>query len=96
MTVIALPAPVVVPVSTSRAPSVAVMMVALTPGLFGAALIAEAMPASVLSVGSMLMVAEELPTLMVKLPVPIGVAELATAAEVSCVAVARFCTVSEY
>src|SRR5271156_3190908 len=54
VTVIALAAPVLVAVKTSREPSVVVMMLAVTPGLFCAELMAEVMPASVLSLESML------------------------------------------
>src|SRR5208337_2498780 len=54
LTDIALAAPVAVPAMTSRAPAVVVMMLAATPGLLLAELIAEAMPANVLSVESML------------------------------------------
>ena len=42
------------------------------------------------------MVADVLPTLIVKFPVPMVVLELATAADVSVVEVARFCTAKEY
>ena len=49
----ALAAPVDVPDSTKRAPSVVVMMLAETPGLSAAELIADAMPASVLLLESM-------------------------------------------
>src|SRR5208282_4184064 len=91
-TVIEFAAPVVVPDSTSLAPSVAVMMLALTPGLFGAELIAAAMPASVLSVESMLIEVDDVPTAIVNVPVPTGVPELATGCEVSEAAVATFCT----
>ena len=70
VTVIPLPVPVAVPDSTSRAPSEAEMMLALTPGLFGAELIAEAMSASVLAVDGMLIEVEAPPTAMVKVPLP--------------------------
>jgi hypothetical protein len=46
VTVMAFAAPVAVPVRTNRDPSVAVMMLAVTPGLFAAELIAAAMPDS--------------------------------------------------
>ena len=49
MTVIAFAAPVEVPEITSRAPPEVLMTLAVTPGLFAAELMAEAMPASVLS-----------------------------------------------
>src|ERR1019366_10490345 len=62
VTVTVFPAPVVVPDNTNRAPSEAVMMLALTPGLFGAELMAAAMPASVLSVESMLIEVDDAPT----------------------------------
>jgi hypothetical protein len=71
------------------------MTLAVTPGLFGAELIAEAMPASVLSVESMLIDVDALPTAMVRVPVPIAVDELATCAEVCVSAVARLPTSSE-
>ncbi len=43
---------------------------ALTPGLFGAELMAAAMPASVLLVESMVIAVDEPPTEMVRVPVP--------------------------
>ena len=72
------------------------MMLALTPGLFGAELIAAAIPASVLSVESMLTVVDELPTAIVNVPVPMVVPDDATGWEVSDAAVARFFTSKEY
>jgi hypothetical protein len=96
VTVIAFPVPVVVPVSTNLAPSDAVMMLALTPGFFDAPLMAAAIPASVSSVESMLIGTDAPPTAIVKVPVPIVVPELATGAEVSVAAVARFCTAKVY
>ena len=72
------------------------MMLALTPGLFGAALIAAAIPAGVSLVESMLIEAVEPPTAIVKVPVPTAEVALATGSDVSVAAVARFCTESEY
>jgi hypothetical protein len=89
-------APVVVPVNTSRDPAVVEMTLAVTPGLSVALLIAEAMPESVSSVESMEMEVEALPTVKVSVPVPTAVLPLATGAEVSVAAVARFCTSREY
>ena len=54
------------------------MMLAVTPGLFGAELIAEAMPASVLLVESMVIEVEAPPTAMVSVPVPTTAAALDT------------------
>ena len=59
-----------VPVNTRREPSVVVITLALTPGLFGAELMAAAMPASVLLVVSMVMSAERPPTAIVNVPLP--------------------------
>jgi len=96
-TVMVLAAPVAVPDNTSRAPSVAVMTLALTPGLLGAALIAAAIPASVSLDESMLIEVEEPPTVIDRVPVPTTAsAPAATGAEVSVCDVARFCTASEY
>ena len=92
---IALAVPVWVPDSTRRAPSVVVRMLAVTPGLLGALLIAEAMPASVLSVPSIAMLAEVPPTVMSSVPVPTAVVALAKAAVDRLAAVARFCTDKE-
>jgi hypothetical protein len=72
------------------------MILALTPGLFEALLMAPAIPARVLSLEEMAMVADVEPTLIVKFPVPTVVAELVNAADVSVVEVARFCTANEY
>ena len=71
------------------------MTLAVTPGLFGAELIAEAMPESVSLLESMVMEVEAAPTPTVSVPVPI-VLELATAFDVREAAVARFWTSSEY
>jgi hypothetical protein len=89
-------APVAVPDKTSREPSVEVMMLALTPGLLVAPLMAAAIPASVLSLEVIAMVADVPPTLIVKLPVPMVVLELVTGAEVRVAALARFCTANVY
>ena len=47
-----------------------VITLAVTPGLFGAALMADAMPDSVSSVESMVIEVEEAPTAMFSVPVP--------------------------
>ncbi len=94
---IALAAPVAVPVSTSRAPAVVVITLAVTPGLLGAALMAEAMPDRVSLLESMVIEVEALPTASVeRTGADRRVSPLATGAEVSVAAVARFCTSSEY
>ena len=71
-------------------------MLALTPGLFGAALMAAAIPARVLSLESMVIGAETPPTESVSVPVPMATAEFATGVEDRLAAVARFCTSREY
>ncbi len=54
------------------------MTLAVTPGLFAAELIAEAMPESVLLLESMVMEVDAAPTPKVSVPVPIVRAQLAT------------------
>jgi hypothetical protein len=95
VTVRVLAAPVLVPVSTRREPSVVVMMLAVTPGLLVAELMAEAMPARVSLPEPMVIVVEALPTAMVNVPVPIA-AVLDSGAEVNVAAVARWLTCREY
>jgi hypothetical protein len=79
-----------------RAPSVVVMMLAVTPGLFGAELMAEAIPCSVLSVESMLIGAVRPPTVIFSVPVPTVEVALATGPDDSDAAVAMFFTAIEY
>ena len=83
------------PEITSLEPAVVVRMLAVTPGLSGAALMAAAIPASVSLLESTLMVDVAPPTLIASVPVPIAVVEPATAAEVRVAEVARFWTSSE-
>ena len=66
------------------------------PGLLGAELMAVAMPESVSLVESMVIDVEAAPTAMFNVPVPMVVSPLATGAELSDAAVARFCTSREY
>src|SRR3984885_1000188 len=94
--VMALAAPVAELDSTNREPSEAVRMLAVTPGLFGAALIAAAIPASVLSFVPMAIEEDAPLTVRVRVPVPIAVLELATGAEVRVAEVAKFLTSREY
>ncbi len=90
-------APVAVPAMTSRAPAVVVMMLAVTPGLLLAELIAEAMPARVLSVVSMLIDVEAPPTAIVRIPVPTTVEEPpSNGLDVRVADVARLFTSREY
>src|ERR1700675_3841779 len=97
LTVMALAAPVAVPAMTSRAPAVVVMMLAVTPGLLLAELMAEAMPARVLWVVSILIDVEAPPTAIVRVPVPTTVVEPPTNAwDVSVAGVARLFTCREY
>ena len=97
LTVMALAAPVAVPAMTSRAPAVVEMMLAVTPGLLSAELIAAAMPASVLSVESILIDVEAPPTAIVRVPVPTTVEEPPTnGLDVSVAGVARLFTSREY
>ncbi len=70
-----------------------VITLALTP-TFGAELMAEAMPASVLLVESMVIAVDELPTAMVSVPVPTA-AVLDRGAEVAVATVARLFTSKE-
>ena len=81
-------APVCVPLSTRRDPSVVLITLAETPGLFAAEFMAEAMPASVLLLVSILIAVEAPPTAMVSVPVP-SAAELETGAEVALAVVDR-------
>lgn len=69
-TLITLAAPVLAERSTRCAPSVPVTIVAVTPGLFDAELIAAAMPESVLFVESIEIDVDLPPTLSVSVPVP--------------------------
>ena len=97
VTVMALAAPVAVPASTRRDPVVEVMMLAVTPGLLDAELIAAAMPASELLVESMVIAVDAPPTAMVRVPVPTAAALPAnTGFEVKVAEVARLFTCSEY
>ena len=57
---------------------------------------AAAIPARVLSLEVMAMLADVPPTLIVRLPVPMVVVELVTGAEVRVAALARFCTANVY
>ncbi len=66
------------------------------PGLFGAELIAAAMPDRVLSVESMVMDEVAPPTEICRVPVPTVELALAMGCEVSDEAVARFWTSREY
>src|ERR1700681_471299 len=88
----ALAAPVAAPDSTSRAPSAVVRIVAVTPGLSAALLMASAIPDRVLFEVSMLRALDLPPTAIVKVPVP----NVGFAAEDRLAAVAKFCTVREY
>ena len=67
-------------------------MLAVTPGLSAAPLMAAAMPDRVLLVESMLMVAVLPPVEMVRVPVPTAVFAPANALDDRLAAVARFCT----
>ena len=71
-----------------------VITLALTP-TFGVELMAEAMPASVLLVESMVIAVDALPTAMVSVPVPTA-AVLDSGAEVAVATVARLFTSNEY
>ncbi len=92
MTLIVLAAPVAVPDNTRRAPAVVVMILALTPGLFGALLMAATIPCRVLFVLSMVIDVDAPPTTMLRVPVPMLEVALATGCEDRLAAVARFCT----
>jgi hypothetical protein len=91
-----LEAPVAVPDSTNREPKLVVRMLALTPGLLVALLIAATMPCRLLSLGSMAIEVDAPPTLIVKVPVPITVVSVATGCEARLAAVAKLVTCSEY
>src|SRR5258708_19157859 len=83
VTVMAFAAPVAVPVRINRDPPMVVIMLAVTPGLFAAELIAAAMPDSELLVESMVREMERDPTATVRVPVPTAAATLACGLEVS-------------
>jgi hypothetical protein len=72
------------------------MMLAETPGFPGAELMAEAIPAKVLSLESILMAVDWLPTDSVKVPVPTCELELANAWDVNVALLARLFTSKEY
>src|ERR1700677_192196 len=96
VTVIAFAAPVEVPEMTRRAPPEVLMTLAVTPGLFDAELMAEAMPETVSSLESMVIEVDAPPTASVNVPVPIAAPALENACEVREAAVARFWTSKEY
>ena len=69
-----------------------VMILALTPGLFGALLMAETIPCRVLLVLSMVIEDDAPPTVSVRVPVPMVEAALCTGCEDRLAAAAKFCT----